>query len=211
MRAARLADALTHADYAVSEAVGLDDAVHVFAAERSWHVLVCDAQLPDGTAQEVVAWARWYGVQAPAVILADRVTDEVAPGDDVIAKPVDPGELLLRVRAAVAPPSILVVDECPLVRRYAVEWLEAAGYAVVEAIDQADARRRAAERRIHLVVMDVDVTEGPSMLAAVAARHPRAPVLRTSRALAAGAAEGGVLVKPFDQAILVAAVQRAIA
>jgi two-component system, cell cycle sensor histidine kinase and response regulator CckA len=115
---------------------------------------------------------------------------------------------------------ILVVDDEPLVRRFAARVLETEGFLVSEAADGVDALRLLNE-----VVPDVDAVlsdivmprlNGVELLQVLASSHPRLPVLLMSgyanleleqMGIAAPCA---ILAKPFSPERLVEEVRRCV-
>ena len=106
-----------------------------------------------------------------------------------------------------SPPRILIVDDEPFVRRFAARVLLEAGYLVEEAGDGAAALSviRSSRHPVHVVVSDVAMPRlnGVELLQALAASHPRLPVILMS-GFATVQLEGmgistpcGVLAKPF--------------
>ncbi len=119
-----------------------------------------------------------------------------------------------------SPPRILIVDDEPFVRRFAARVLLEAGYLVEEAGDGAAALSviRSSRHPVHVVVSDVAMPRlnGVELLQALAASHPRLPVILMS-GFATVQLEGmgistpcGVLAKPFPAERLVEEVRRCL-
>ena len=88
------------------------------------------------------------------------------------------------VRTSSAPPVVLVVEDEPLLRMHAVDMIEAAGFAVVEA-SNADEAVRLLEARmdIRVVFTDIDMPgsmDGMKLAAAVRDRWPPIEIIMTS-------------------------------
>jgi two-component system cell cycle sensor histidine kinase/response regulator CckA len=115
---------------------------------------------------------------------------------------------------------ILVVDDEPVVRRFAARVLEAEGYLVTEAADGVDALRL-----LHEDVPDVDAVlsdivmprlNGVELLQVLSTSHPQLPVLLMS-GYASAQLEGmgiappcAILMKPFPAEQLVEEVRRCL-
>jgi CheY-like chemotaxis protein len=107
--------------------------------------------------------------------------------------------------------AVFVVDDDAGIRGLVRAALEAAGFAVVEAADGAEALRRARETAPELVLLDLDmpVLDGPSFVAAYrAGPEPHAPVVVMSASTdgadaAAWLGAVGYLRKPFTMRALV--------
>jgi DNA-binding NtrC family response regulator len=118
------------------------------------------------------------------------------------------------------PREVLVVDDEPVVLDGARLVLEAAGYRVATAGDEATALAHPAVDRCDLVLCDLMLsgTSGLDLMRALRARRPTLPVVvmtgyatadRAVEALRAGAA--AFLPKPFDEIELINQVRRAFA
>lgn len=108
-------------------------------------------------------------------------------------------------------PVILVVEDEVIVRLLAVEAIEEAGYAAVEAEDAEQALRLLESREIDAVFTDVRMPgamDGQQLAAHVRQDHPDLPILVTSghRQEECASATPGVLFlqKPYRAAILIA-------
>ena len=108
-------------------------------------------------------------------------------------------------------PVILVVEDEVIVRLLAVEAIEEAGYAAVEAEDAEQALRLLESREIDAVFTDVRMPgamDGQQLAAHVRQDHPDLPILVTSghRQAECAPATPGVLFlqKPYRAAILIA-------
>jgi CheY-like chemotaxis protein len=115
---------------------------------------------------------------------------------------------------------ILVVDDEPLVRRFAARILEEEGFLVSEAADGAEALRLLREEvpDVDAVVSDVVMPRlnGVELLQVLSSTHPRLPVLLMS-GYAGGdllgmgiAAPCGILAKPFAPERLVEELRRCL-
>jgi CheY-like chemotaxis protein len=182
--------------------------------------------LPEATAESETAVAAEEPAPAAALApdpLAGQVADPVpdvapepppAPDPTPTSAPPAPGEA-----ARPALPMLVVDDEAP-VRDWVALALEARGHAVLRAGSAAEAEARSAGRRLGLVISDVMLPDatGPDLAARLAADRPGLPVLFMSgveprrpagrRLVAPGAP---LLAKPFGEAALAAAVDRALA
>ena len=116
---------------------------------------------------------------------------------------------------------ILIVDDAAGVRRAQAATLCAAGFEVVEAVDERDALRKLAAGRVHLVITDAQgpSLDGVSLIRAIRedATHRFTPVVvvtaesqgeRRQEGKAAGAT--GWIVKPFTPDQLLAVIRRVI-
>jgi len=117
------------------------------------------------------------------------------------------------VTLAHPPPVVLVVEDEPLLRLNAVDLLEEAGYAVIEACD-ADAAIEllAARLDIRLVFTDIDMPgsmDGLRLAAAIRSRWPPIDIIITSGKVSPSAsdlpARGVFLSKPYRGDALVGA------
>jgi DNA-binding NarL/FixJ family response regulator len=105
---ALLADSFARAGFATVQAGAGEDALAA-AADGRPAAVVLDVGLPRMSGWEVCrALRERYGEQLPIVFLSgeriesiDRVCGLLLGGDDYVVKPVDPGELVARVRRAV--------------------------------------------------------------------------------------------------------------
>jgi two-component system cell cycle sensor histidine kinase/response regulator CckA len=117
-------------------------------------------------------------------------------------------------------PRILVVDDEPIVRRFASRVLADAGYSVATAADGAEALQLVRERGepLSAVVSDIVMPRlnGVQLLEALAVSHPDLPIILMSGYASAQLAERGiaapcsVLAKPFAPDLLLAEVRRCI-
>jgi two-component system, cell cycle sensor histidine kinase and response regulator CckA len=117
--------------------------------------------------------------------------------------------------------SILVVDDEPIVRRFASRVLREAGFGVTEAADGLDALSliRSGVEELHAVVSDIVMPRlnGVELLRSLSLECPRLPVILMSgydmnQLTRLGLASPcGVLSKPFPPEVLVAEVRRCIA
>ncbi|MGC6330934.1 response regulator [Rhizorhabdus sp. FW153] len=115
-------------------------------------------------------------------------------------------------------PVILVVEDEAIVRLLAVEAIEEAGYAAVEAEDAEEALRMLESREIDAVFTDVRMPgamDGQQLAAHVRRDHPDLPILVTSghRREECASATPGVLFlqKPYRAAILIATLNALLA
>jgi CheY-like chemotaxis protein len=115
---------------------------------------------------------------------------------------------------------ILIVDDEPSIRRFAVRVLSEEGFLVEEASDGAEAleRLRAGAAVVDVVVSDVVMPRlnGVELVHELAASHPQIPVILMSGYAAAQldgmgiVAPCGVLAKPFPAERLVEEVRRCL-
>lgn len=115
---------------------------------------------------------------------------------------------------------VLVVDDEPMVLRFATRVLREAGYTVSTAVDGVDALELLRDRRsaVDVVVSDVVMPRlnGVELLARLSLSHPHLPVILMSGYAAAQlhqqgiAAPCSVLSKPFPQERLLAEVRRCL-
>ena len=119
------------------------------------------------------------------------------------------------------PPTVLVVDDEPVVRRLAYRILNAAGYRVLEASDGAEALEvlRNAPHKIDLVVVDAVMPnlDGAALSTAIFNEWPTQRVLLMSAhgeevfgRLGLRRMSAPFLAKPFTDLELLAKVERAI-
>jgi two-component system cell cycle sensor histidine kinase/response regulator CckA len=115
---------------------------------------------------------------------------------------------------------ILVVDDEPLVRRFAARVLEEEGFLVSEAADGAEALRLLREQvpAVDAVVPDIVMPRlnGVELLQILSSSHPQLPVLLMS-GYASGELEGmgiaapcAILPKPFAPERLIEALRRCL-
>ena len=115
---------------------------------------------------------------------------------------------------------ILVVDDEPVVRRFAARVLEAEGYLVSEAADGVDALRLLHEElpNVDAVLSDIVMPRlnGVELLQVLSTTHPQVPVLLMS-GYASAQLEGmgiappcAILTKPFPAEQLVEEVRRCL-
>lgn len=117
-------------------------------------------------------------------------------------------------------PHILVVDDEPIVRRFASRVLADAGYSVATAADGAEALELLRGRRepVRVVVSDIVMPRlnGVQLLQALSVSHPDLPIILMSGFAPAQLADRGiaapcsVLAKPFPPELLLAEVRRCI-
>ena len=115
---------------------------------------------------------------------------------------------------------VLVVDDEPAVRRFAVRVLREEGYDVHEARDGVEALDliRTGPRSLAAVVSDIVMPRlnGVQLLESISSMHPDLPVIlmsgygTTQLATMGIAMPCGVLNKPFPPEVLVAEVRRCI-
>lgn len=115
---------------------------------------------------------------------------------------------------------VLVVDDEPIVRRFASRVLADAGYSVATAADGAEALELVQGRRepVRVVVSDIVMPRlnGVQLLEALAVSHPELPIILMSGYAAGQLAERGiaapcsVLAKPFAPEQLLAEVRRCL-
>jgi two-component system, cell cycle sensor histidine kinase and response regulator CckA len=115
---------------------------------------------------------------------------------------------------------ILVVDDEPVVRRFAVRVLEAEGFLVSEAADGADALRLLREEvpDVDAVLSDIVMPRlnGVELLQILSSTHPQLPVLLMSGYASAElegmgiAAPCAILAKPFTPERLVEELRRCL-
>jgi len=74
---------------------------------------------------------------------------------------------------------ILVVDDEPAIRELLSTYLRKYGYEVQTANDAAEARRFADEEALHMVILDVVLSDGDGMevLSTIKQAHPNLPVV----------------------------------
>jgi two-component system chemotaxis response regulator CheY len=113
-------------------------------------------------------------------------------------------------------PRVLVVDDEPIIRRFAAQILTAAGYDVLTAVDGQEAHTIAchSDSELALVVTDIRMPnlDGLELGRALASLRPALPVLYMSGFGASGLAVGmpasGFIAKPFNPDQLLAEVHR---
>jgi two-component system, cell cycle sensor histidine kinase and response regulator CckA len=114
---------------------------------------------------------------------------------------------------------ILVVDDEPVVRRFAARILASEGYRVTEAADGQEALDLiSSEGPLDLVLTDVMMPRltGVELLELLSVSHPRVPVLLMSGYGASQLAERGIatpcalLTKPFPPRLLLDEVKRCL-
>ncbi len=115
---------------------------------------------------------------------------------------------------------ILVVDDEPVVRRFAARVLEAEGFRVFEAADGVEALRLLHEEAPHVDAVLSDIVmprlNGVELLQVLSTTHPQLPVLLMS-GYASAQLEGmgiappcAILTKPFPAEQLVEEVRRCL-
>jgi DNA-binding NtrC family response regulator len=124
------------------------------------------------------------------------------------------------VRAEAAGRKILVVDDEPLLRRFATRVLSEEGYAVDEASDGAEALERidASPEALDVVVSDIVMPRlnGVELLEAISTRHPELPVVLMSGFGVDQLSQRGIpvpcgiLIKPFSAGRLLGEVARCL-
>jgi two-component system cell cycle sensor histidine kinase/response regulator CckA len=124
------------------------------------------------------------------------------------------------IDAASRTPYVLVVDDEPAVRRFAVRALGEAGFGVHEAVDGVEALDviRGGTADLDIVISDIVMPRfnGVQLLQSLALLRPDLPVILMSGYGTAQLAERGiaspcgVLIKPFSPDILVAEVRRCL-
>jgi two-component system cell cycle sensor histidine kinase/response regulator CckA len=122
-------------------------------------------------------------------------------------------------KSSVAPRTILVVDDEPMVREFAHRLLEAEGHVVLEAGSGQEALRTLRERadQIHGVLLDLSMPgmDGTDLLSALRTFAPALPVIVHSGYPVDATAESlapwhvaGVLQKPYRAARLTEMVRK---
>ena len=122
-------------------------------------------------------------------------------------------------KSSVAPRTILVVDDEPMVREFAHRLLEAEGHVVLEAGSGQEALRTLRERadQIHGVLLDLSMPgmDGTDLLSALRTFAPALPVIVHSGYPVDSTAESlapwhvaGVLQKPYRAARLTEMVRK---
>ena len=119
---------------------------------------------------------------------------------------------------AVAGTLVLVVDDEAAVRRFAVRVLQREGYAVIEAIDGAEALELIKQDSVSIDVVVSDIVmprlNGVELMQALAVSHPGLPVILMSGYATAALAELGIaapcaiIAKPFVSDRLLEEVRR---
>jgi CheY-like chemotaxis protein len=115
------------------------------------------------------------------------------------------------VNPRLSQPTILIVDDEPVVRALSRRILEAGGFRVFEAEDGVDALRVLGQAGpFHAVVSDVRMPnmDGHALASHLALLTPPIPTLLISGY--DGHADGFVLLKPFEPAVLLDHVRRLI-
>lgn len=115
---------------------------------------------------------------------------------------------------------ILVVDDEPVVRRFACRVLQDAGYRIAAAADGAEALQAVGERsaKFDAVVSDIVMPRlnGVELLQALSVSHPELPIILMSGYATEQLTERGiaapcsVLNKPFSRERLLAEVRRCL-
>ncbi len=117
------------------------------------------------------------------------------------------------------PCDVLVVDDEPVVRDAVRLVLESEGYSVETASDARSAIEHPAAATCRAVLCDLMLPDRPGteVVAALRARRPDLPIVLTTGLItpeniagAMEAAEGGLLLKPFDDTELLAAIRGAL-
>lgn len=112
----------------------------------------------------------------------------------------------LKERPVERPPAILVVEDDPLVRLVAVEFLLSAGFSVLEAGTAAAAIDSLMDHRVDLVFSDIQmpgVMDGNELAEWIEINFPSVPVILASGvAPDRGHSAGGLLRKPYDLSAL---------
>jgi DNA-binding NtrC family response regulator len=114
---------------------------------------------------------------------------------------------------------ILVVDDEAAVRRFVTRALHEEGFRVLEALDGHEALERVRAAQVHVIVSDVVMPRlnGVQLMQALAASHPRLPVIlmsgyATHELAGMGiAAPCALLSKPFSAERLIEEVRRCLA
>ena len=117
------------------------------------------------------------------------------------------------------PPTILVVDDEPLLRLHAVDLIEEAGFAVVEACNADEAIAILAGRAdIRIIFTDIDMPgsmDGLKLAAAVRDRWPPVEIIITSGQVTPAAHlipdRGRFFTKPYDDVSLIDALRSFLA
>lgn len=113
-----------------------------------------------------------------------------------------------------APPCVLIVEDEMLVRMFAVDALEDAGFQVLQAGDAAEAIAALAGAQVQAVIVDMGLPDrsGDQLAAEMRAQRQELPILiasgRSERELKDRFASDpriGVLVKPYTASMLVGA------
>lgn len=117
-------------------------------------------------------------------------------------------------KASDKPPVVLVVEDEPLVRMVAVEYLTSIGYSVLEAGNAEAAIDALMDHPIDLVFSDVQmpgIMDGNELAEWIEINFPRVPVILTSgKSIDEGHSVGGLLRKPYDFDILKSRIGQAL-
>ncbi|MCB9565273.1 MAG: response regulator [Kofleriaceae bacterium] len=193
-------------------------------------LVVVSGALPDATALIAIVDhdPDLRGAAVLAVCTDDEQPELMAAGaDDVVARPVQPGELVATASRVLADSGrrtrqrVMVVDDDPSIRAICREVLEQAGYQVRDAGSAEAALAEARRFRPDLILLDVmmpvvdgfrtaeilraDPATGMTPLIFLSAKGETADKVRAFRS---GAED--YVVKPFDTAELVARVAKAL-
>jgi len=109
---------------------------------------------------------------------------------------------------------VLVVEDEPLVRMIAVEFLASIGYSVLEASNAEEAIDALMDHPVDLVFSDVQmpgIMDGNELAEWIEINFPNVPVVLTSgKSVDQGHGVGGLLRKPYDFEILRSRIDQAL-
>jgi len=121
--------------------------------------------------------------------------------------------------AGTAPCDVFVVDDEPIVREAVRRVLEAEGMRVETAPDARSAIEHPAAASCRVLLCDLMLPDlpGTEVMKALRARRPQLPIVLTTGLITAEniagameAADGGLLLKPFDDTELIEAIRSAL-
>jgi two-component system response regulator HydG len=220
---ANLCDILTDLGYQV------DTAHDGFAAlelvrKHSYDLALLDLRMPGMDGLELYRRMREISAGTVAIVTAYATSDTAksilaAGAWQIVPKPVNIGSLLGLVAQALETPLVLVVDDDRDLCENLWDLLRERGYRVHLAHDVSDAENALAQRRFHVVLIDMKLPTGDGQQVLRALREidkeARAILItgfaaemetRVQKALQAGA--NAVCYKPFDVEKLLSTVQQ---
>ena len=221
--------ALQSLGYRVEEALNADAAMQRLEEGLRPDLLFTDVMMPGLLNAQTLAKRAKALLPGLAVVFTSGYSEtsilhdsQIEPPVHLVSKPWRLEELARKVRLALdeaepLPPPlrhvrlrILLVEDNSLVRMVTADRLADMGHEVVEATCGADALRLLAGTDLLLTDMNLGDTDGLTLAAAARARIPGLRVIMASGHAAPAEVDADVtwIVKPYDNAILAAAIQR---
>lgn len=175
---------LHSAGYEVLLARDAAEALEVVKREKQIKLLLTNITLPNLDGVELASQSRAINAAIKVIYSSGHAGREVPAGAVILSKPFPRGVVLRTVRDVLTPrlPSVLVVDDDPLIRTLLSDILTPAGYSVLLAANGAQALRQMRSSNVDLLITDLVMPEqeGLETIKKVAQDFPRVPMIAMS-------------------------------